>query len=266
MSAVRRPGLAVCAAAAILAAVLAGCASASVPARTSTPVAAASVAPSAGSVASAAAAASTTPGGGKLADALVKALQADPLVTHVEESIIASSTTGATRITLTANAVGDISGQDMALHTSGTGGGPPTDQEIVSVGDTAWVRAKGAPKWDVHPRTDVAAVLDGLLHTVRLLDDPSQLVDTGIETLDGTSAHHLTAPGFVPYTSPSGLAGNYDSLDIWTTDAGIPLLVKARFSAVEGINSITGSTEIRYSKVGGPITITPPAGAPTLAP
>jgi hypothetical protein len=252
--------------AAVLAATLAGCASASVPARTSAPVAAASVGPSVPSVASSAAAASTSPGGGKLAEALVATLQADPFVAHVEESILASSTTGATRITLTAKAVGDISGADMALHTSGTGGGPATDQEIVSVGDAAWVRAKGAPTWDVHPRTDVATALDGLLHTVRLLDDPTQLVDSGVETLDGKSVHHLTAPGFVKYQSPSGLDGSYDTFDIWATDNGIPVLVKASFSAAEGINSITGSTEIRYSKVGGPITITPPAGAPTLAP
>ncbi len=245
------------------------CASASAPLRTSAPAASAapaSGAPSAGPAASFAPAASTAPGGGKLAEALVATLHADPFMAHIDESILASSLTGATRITLTAKAVGDISGRDMAIHSSGTGGGPPTDQEVVSVGDVAWVRAKGAPTWDVHPRSDVASSLDGLLHTVRLLDDPTQLVDAGVETVDGVALHHLTAPGFLAYQSPSGLDGTYDSFDIWTTDAGIPVLVKARFSAAEGVNSIGGSTEIRYSKVGGPITITPPAGAPTLAP
>ena len=261
----RKAALAVIGMAAVLILVVAGCASASAPLRTTTP-APASVVPSVGAAASQAPAESENAGGGKLAEALVAALQADPFVAHVDESILASSLTGATRITLTAKAVGDISGRDMAIHSTGTGGGPPTDQEVVSVGDVAWVRAKGTPTWHVHPREDVATSLDGLLQTIRLIDDPSQLVDMGVETLDGASVHHLTAPGFVPYTSPSGLEGNYDSFDVWTTDAGIPVLVKARFSAVEGVNSITGSTEIRYTNVGGPIAITLPAGAPTLAP
>jgi hypothetical protein len=251
-----------------MATVLAACASASAPLRTTTPAAGASAAPSAGPASTGAIApsASTSPGGGKLAEALVAALHADPFIAHVDESIVASSLTGATRITLTAKAIGDVSGRDMAMHATGTGGGPPTDQQIVSVGDVAWVRAKGASTWDVHPRTDVASSLDGLLHTIRLLDDPSQLVDSGVETLDGASVHHLTAPGFVKYQSPSGLDGSYDTFEIWVTDAGVPVLVKATFSAAQGVNSISGSTEIRYSKVGGPIEITPPAGAPTLAP
>jgi hypothetical protein len=252
------------AAATLVAVTLTGCASASAPLRTSAP-AAASAAPSAAPAASVPAA-STAGGGGKIADAVIAALQADPFKAHVEESILASSLTGATRITLTAKAVGDISGSDVAIHTTGTGGGPPTDQEIVSVGDVAWVRAKGASGWDVHPRSDLDASLDGLLQAIRLIDDPSILVDTGVETLDGAPVHHLTAPASVAYRSPNGLDGTYDNLDVWATDAGIPVLIKATFSAAQGVNSITGSTEIRYSKVGGPITITPPAGAPTLAP
>ena len=78
--------------------------------------------------------------------------------------------------------------------------------------------------------------------------------------------HHLTSSGSVIYRAPDGSDGTYDTFDIWVTAAGIPVLMKATFSEIQGIDSITGSTEVRYAKVGGPITITPPAGAPTLAP
>jgi len=217
-------------------------------------------APATGSVAPSAAP------GGKVAEDLVATLHGDPFIAHIEESILASSRTGSVRITLTAKAVGDVSGRDAAIHATGTGGGPPVDQETVAVGDVAWTRKKGAATWDVHPRTDVASSLDGLLTTIRLIDDPSQLVDLGVEDLDGASLHHLTAAGSVAYRGLTGVEGSYDTFDVWATDKGVPVLMKATFSEVQGINSITGGTEIRYTKVGGPITIAPPAGAPSRAP
>jgi hypothetical protein len=253
--------------AALLAFTVAACASSSAPARTTTPQAAASGAAAASApAASAAPVASAAPATSGVVDALVTALHADPFKAHIDESIVASSLTGATKVQVTANALGDISGRDVSIHITGTGSGPPADQEIVSVGEDAWIRAKGAPTWDLRPRTDVAPSLDGLLQTIRLIKDPAQLVDTGIETLDGTALHHLIAPMAVAYESANGIHGTYDSFDIWTTDTGVPVVVKATFSAAQDTSSITGSTEIHYSQVGGPITIRPPAGAPTLAP
>lgn len=242
----------------------AACASSSAPARTATPQVAASAAPSAG--AASVAPAASTGSASKVVEALIAALHVNPFQAHIDESILASSLTGATKVQVTAKAVGDISGGDVALHITGTGGGPATDQEIVSVGEEAWIRAKGASTWELHPRTDVGPSLDGLLQTIRLIRDPAQLVDTGVEQVDGKSLHHLLAPMAVPYQSPDGIDGTYESFEIWTTDAGSPVLVKATFTAAQDTNSITGSTEIHYSQVGGPITITPPAGAPTLAP
>ena len=249
---------------ALLAFTIAACASSSAPARTTIPQPSAAAGASA-AAASAAPAASTIPAS-SVAEALVAALHVDPFKAHIDESILASSLTGATKVNVTAKAVGDISGRDVAIHVTGSGSGPATDQEIVSVGEDAWIRAKGAPTWDLHPRTDIAPSLDGLLQTIRLIKDPAQLVDTGVETLDGTALHHLIAPMSVAYQSPNGIDGTYDSFDIWTTDTGVPVVVKATFSAAQDTNSITGSTEIHFSMVGGPVTITPPAGAPTLAP
>jgi hypothetical protein len=251
---------------ALLTFTFASCASSSAPQRTTPAQAAPSAASAASAAASAAPVASTSPATSGVADALVAALHADPFKAHIDESIVASSLTGATKVSVTAKAVGDISGRDVSVHITGTGSGPPADQEIVTVGEDAWIRAKGASTWDLHPRTDVAPSLDGLLQTIRLIKDPAQLVDTGVETLDGTPLHHLIAPMAVAYRSANGIHGTYDSFDIWTTDAGIPVVVKATFSAAQDTSSITGSTEIHYSQVGGPITIAPPAGAPTPVP
>jgi len=105
-----------------------------------------------------------------------------------------------------------------------------------------------------------------LLSTIRLLDDPHQLVDTGVELVDGQALHHLTAVGFIAYRSPDGADGSYDNFDVWVTDSGIPVIAKASFSASQGTNAIVGNTDIRYTRVGGPIAIAPPVGAPTLKP
>jgi hypothetical protein len=204
--------------------------------------------------------------GGELAAAMVAALHADPFVGHVDESIVARSTAGTTTVTVTAKATGDISGRDVAIHATGTGAGPAVDREIVSVGDTAWIRAKGETSWTVHPRSDVAASIDGLRTTIQLIDDPNQLVDSGVELIDGQALHHLTAFGRIAYRSEEGAEGAYDSFDVWVTDAGLPILAKASFSAAQGTNAIVGNTDIRYSRIGTAITIVPPAGAPTAAP
>ncbi len=208
----------------------------------------------------------TTPPGGPVAEALVAALHADPFRAHVDESVLARRVSGTTALNLTARATGDISGRDVAIHATGTGGGPATDQELVSVGDVAWTRAAGAPAWTVQPRSDVASEIDGLLATIALIDDPTELVDLGVETVDGQSVHHLSARGDVPDPSGAGSGGVYETLDVWATGAGIPVAMSGTFSSSQGADSITGSTEIHYTKVGGPIAIAPPDGAPTLAP
>lgn len=208
----------------------------------------------------------STPPGGRIAKALIAMLHRDPFIAHVDESVVARSTAKQITVTITAKAVGDVNGPDVSIRARGTGAGPATDDEIVTVGEAAWVRKTGTSAWTAYPRTAVESSVDGLRRTIQLIDDPNQLVDVGLETLDGQAVHHLTAFGTIAYRSDDGADGAYDAFDVWVTDAGIPVLAKASFSASQGQNSIIGSTDIRYSDVGGPITIRPPAGAPTLAP
>ena len=206
----------------------------------------------------------TTPPGGPLAEAMVAVLHHDPFVGHVEESTVARSTAGTTTVRLTATAKGDVSGPDVDVHVTATGAGPAVDQDVVAHGGSAWIRPAGG-SWTVHPRADVATSIDGLLRTIALIDDPTQLVDVGVETIDGQPLHHLAAATSIVYQSADA-EGSYHDFDVWVTDKGVPVLAKASFTADQGTNALVGNVDIRYSDIGGPITIKPPAGAPTLKP
>jgi hypothetical protein len=201
-------------------------------------------------------ASSTAPPGGPIAEALVAALHKSPFVAHVDETTVARSTAGTTTVTVRAAAAGDVSGKNVSLHVTGTGAGPAVDQEVISVGDTAWIRPKGGA-WVTHPRADAASAIDGLLQTIALVSDPNQLADLGVETLDGRSVHHLTAATTILYES-GDVAGSYQDFDVWVTAAGIPVRMKGSFAASEGDNALVGNVDIQYSQVGGPITIKPP--------
>lgn len=242
---------------------IAGCGQAAV---TSPTPSAVSGQPSPTQTASQPASSSTVGPGGPAAEALIRTLRADPFIAHVEETTVARTTTRALAINVTAKAVGDVSGMDVALHVTGTGNGPAVDQELVAVGDTVWIRRGGTTTWEVHPRSAAASAIDGVLATIRLIDDPSQLVDVGVEEVDGRQVHHLTAAGSIAYSTADGVAGAYDRFEIWATADGVPVLAKGAFSAALGTDSVVGNVDIRYSQVGGPITIAPPAGAPTLTP
>lgn len=201
-----------------------------------------------------------------MAEALIRTLRADPFIAHVEETVVTRTTTRALAINITAQAIGDVSGKDVALHVTGTGNGPAVDQELVSVGDAVWIRRGGSTTWEVHRRSVAASAIDGVLATIRLIDDPNQLIDVGIEEIDGQQLHHLTAAGSIAYTSADGAAGAYDRFEVWATAEGIPVLAKGAFSASLGTDSVIGNVDVRYSNVGGPITIAAPAGAPRLTP
>jgi len=200
--------------------------------------------------------------GGALAEAAIKALHASPFLGHVVVTTVARDATKATLERETATAIGDISGSDVDLHVTDVGGSnPAVDQEVVVVGDTAWVRPKGG-SWTAHPRTDVAASVDGLRSTIALLADPNQLVDIGVDTIDGQRLRHLSAANGVTYQSASG-TGAYDSLDLWVTGTGVPVIAKGSFNASYGDIPVVGNVDIRYTDLGTAVTIRPPEGAPS---
>jgi len=209
-----------------------------------------------------ASAAGSASAGGALAEAAIKALHANPFLGHVVVTTVARDATKATLERETATASGDISGSDVDLHVTDVGGSnPAVDQEVVVVGDTAWIRPKGG-SWTAHPRADVAASVDGLRSTIALLADPNQLVDLGLDTIDGQRLHHLSAANGVTYQSASG-TGAYDSLDLWVTGTGVPVIAKGSFNASYGDIPVVGNVDIRYTDLGKPVAIRPPDGAPS---
>jgi hypothetical protein len=213
--------------------------------------------------ASAPAASGLTTPGGPIAEALVRVLRADPFLAHVESTTVARTTSAGLSIRITAKAVGDVSGKDVSLHVTSTGAGPDVEQDLVSVGDTVWIRRGGAATWEVHPRASAASAIDGLLATIRLIGDPDALIDEGVESIDGRQLHHLSAAGWIDYRPGDGSTGAYDRFDVWVTPEGVPVIAKGAFSAERGTDSIVGNTDVRYSQVGGPIAIVPPPGAPS---
>lgn len=203
--------------------------------------------------------------GGPLAEALVRKMATDPLVVHVEQTATANGVVaGATR-SLTGTISGDISGKDVALHLTAAGNGQSVDQEIVVVGDTAYTRRNGGA-WSSGPSSATAASIDGLIKAIRLIDDPAKLRDVGVETVDGVQLHHLVGAG-IPYQPASGGTGHYDAFDIWVTDDGTPVKAKTTFSATDASgNATTGTTDLAYSKFGGPLPIVAPSVVPSAAP
>jgi hypothetical protein len=236
--------------------ILAGCGTAAVP----TPSGSA-VAPTGAPAASASGATGSPVAGGPLVELAVAKLNGEPLVTHFKETATGDSN-GKTVIAVIE---GDIDGKDLAYRLSGTSNGESVDFELILVGDAAWGRQGGGP-WTKTPASQVKSSTDSLVAAIRTVHDPSQLADLGVQTIEGRDLHHLTAAVEIPYSVSTGAKGRYDDFDIWVEADGTPVLVSTAFSGDLGSVAATGTTEIRFSNFGGPITILPPTDAPSAKP
>ena len=199
--------------------------------------------------------------GGPLVEQAVAKLNRDPLVTHFKET--ATGDSAGKKVIATIE--GDIDGKDISYHVSGTSAGQAVDFTLVLVGDTAWGR-QGGGAWTATPASQVKDSIDSLVGAIRLIHDPSQLADLGPQTIEGRDLHHLTAAVEIPYSVSTGAKGRYDVFDIWVEADGTPVLVSTAFSGELGTATATGTTEIRFSNFGGPITIVPPVDAPSAKP
>lgn len=190
-------------------------------------------------------------GGGPLAEAVVAALQAEPLVTHIDQE--ATVRQGATEAS--AGVVGDISGRDIALVLTLELAGQESTTELVAVGDEVRVRINGGA-WQVGDPAAAQGSIDGLIQAARLVDDPSSLAHVGSATVDGRELQHLVAVGEIPYIPSSGGTGAYTTFDLYVEDDGTPVLLEGSFTATDANGaSATGETRITYSDFGGPIEI-----------
>ena len=193
--------------------------------------------------------------GGPYAEALVAALAAEPLMLHLEQVATATTPAGNVEATLSA----DFSGDDLDLSMQLTSAAGGADMDMVVVGDTAYVRQRGAEDWTTVPRDVAEAEIAGLVQNMRLVTDPLDLRYVGPEDVDGRELHHLTASRAIPYAPGAGGTGQYDVFDIWVEEDGTPVLAKTAFSATDPTGvAVSGTTDFEFSNVGGPIEIVAP--------
>ena len=203
--------------------------------------------------------------GGPYAEALVAALGAEDLATHIEQS--ATVTTSVAPDTLiTATLAGDISGEDLAMLIELTAPGIHQATDLVVVGDTAYTRQDGAA-WLSAPRAAVADSVAGLLDNLRVVEDPNHLRYVGLEDFEGRQLHHLVAATEVPYTPSTGGTGHFETLDVWIEDDGTPVSLRGDFSATDGAgNRGEGTSDMRFSRFGEPVEIQAPDLEESAAP
>jgi hypothetical protein len=199
----------------------------------------------------------SVPVGAKYAEAFVAAFSADPLAMHIDETQKLKGLYELDGASLSATMSLDISGDDMKAHMVTKAAGKTTKMDLVVVGKTVYVRLPGH-KWRTVRRSDFEQDISDALRSVQLIRNPTDLSYVGVETIDKHKLHHLKANRKFPYRSGSE-TGTYDKFDVWVKEDGTPVLVKAKISAVGAYGfEVTGTTEMRFSKFGGPIKIVAP--------
>lgn len=227
------------------------------------PSASAALTPAPSAAASASAVPAETPaatappegGGGPIAEAAVAKLQSDPLITHVNQV----ATVSAAGQDASVEASIDLSGDDSHVVMNITSGGRSSVQEVVIIGDDAWVRTAATDPFTKVSTSALGATVEQLYKAVRLVDDPQSLRFVGTETIGGMELQHLTAVGTIPYAPASGGTGTYDAFDLWVLEDGTPVIARTEFSATDasGLDA-SGATDFEFTNFGGPITIEPP--------
>jgi Tfp pilus assembly protein PilF len=191
--------------------------------------------------------------GGRIAEAAVAAFAADPFVAHID--LVGEVTSGGTTVALSAS--GDFDGPDMRVAMQGTTAGTVVPLELVMIGDDVWMRAGDQQVTTTRAAlpAEQARAMEAMF---RIVADPGDLRYAGVETVDGQPLHHLAAaPGVIEY-SDSNTTGVYDAFDLYVLDDGTPVLVRGAFSGTNDSGATgTGMIEMRFSSVGGPVTIEP---------
>ena len=193
----------------------------------------------------------------KYAEALVAALATDPLVLRLAETSKFKGLYELDGVNVSFATELDLSGRDMEIHEISKVAGKTKKLALVVVGKTVYARVAGTP-WKKVRRSDFEQNITDVVRGLQVVRNPRYLTYVGVETIDKRKLHHLKANRTFTYTT--GYAtGTYEKFDVWVKEDGTPVLIKAKISAVGpyGIE-VAGSTEMRFSKFGGPIKIVAP--------
>jgi len=126
------------------------------------------------------------------------------------------------------------------------------------VGRSVYARI-GADDWTQGSRSNFEQSLADIPRALQPVKNPTYLTYVGVDTVDNQKLVHLTALKEFPYISADGQRGTYDSFDIWIEEDGTPVLSKGKISMVGAYGiEISGTSELHFSKFGGPIEIVAP--------
>jgi hypothetical protein len=206
--------------------------------------------------------------GEALAASFVRILTDPALQAGVVQQATATTDLGGEVLDFRVSMSGDIALPDMDLEIVIEADGQSTRTRVVVVGERSFIDL--GEGWIEAPPGSVDA---GELATAfAVVTDPDDLDFAGSQDIDGTTLYHLVATRSLPYT-PAGFegtgagTGTMDDLDAYVEADGTPVRVELSFTAAgtAGGQAITvhGTTEIRFSDVGGDQEIVPPSVAPS---
>jgi hypothetical protein len=194
----------------------------------------------------------------KYAKAMIAAFAADPLVLHVVQTVKATAAYEAESKKIDATMTLDLSDRDLSMHMETTAAKKTTKLDMVVVGRSVYARV-GSAHWSQGTRSNFEQSIADIAKALQPIKNPTYLGYVGVETIDKRELVHLTAKKAFPYISADGQRGTYDSFDIWIEEDGTPVLAKGKITVIGAYGiEISGTSELRFSKFGGPIEIVAP--------
>jgi hypothetical protein len=195
----------------------------------------------------------------KYAAAMIAQFASDPLVLHAVHTSKATAAYNAESAKLNTTVTVDLSDREHHLHmVSKTPAGKTVKSDLIVVGKAVYTRL-GSSRWTKGSRADYERSHTDIVRAYQVVRNPSDLRYIGRETIDKRKLHHLTAVRDLPFMTVTGMPGTYTRFDIWVEEDGTPVLLKGKFTTVVDYGiEITGTTEMRFSKFGGPIKIVAP--------
>jgi hypothetical protein len=152
----------------------------------------------------------------------------------------------------------DLSDRDLSIHLETTAEKKTTELDMVVVGRAVYARV-GKDHWTQGSRSNFEQSIADIATALQPIRNPASLSYVGVETVDKQKLIHLRAPKTFPYISADGQRGTYDAFDIWVEEDGTPVLAKGKISLIGAYGmEIKGTSELRFSKFGGPIEIVAP--------
>lgn len=194
----------------------------------------------------------------KYANAMIAAFAAEPLVLHVVQTVKTTAALDAQTKKIDSTLTLDLSDRDLSMHLETTAAKKTTKVDMVVVGRAVYARI-GTAHWTQGSRSNFEQSIADIARALQPIRNPATLSYVGIDTIDKRKLVHLKAAKTFQYISADGQNGTYDSFDIWVEEDGTPVLARGKISVVGAYGmEIKGTSELRFSKFGGPIEIVAP--------